>query len=327
MAHQDSSDTLNPVKQWFFLTGSRSTFVALVLLCILVVTALLVEAGIVYVGAGSSLRSTLASGVFSGLLTLVTVALSINQLILSRVFGSPADLTDRLDGNLDFREKVEDIADVPASPNDPGAFLALVADELESRAARLERLVVESDEALGDEVAELTTSLVRYAEHLGEAEGSENTLEVLKITLGTEYADHIDTTRKLQRKYGDQLPDEAVDHLDAVLELLKSVAVIRQFFKTLAIQQDLAALSRRLIYSGVVAVLLTYYLSAVYTASSSMPTTIAAGYMPVVMTVATPVVLSPLVVLVVYLLRVATVTLYTASVGSFVPPEERVETT
>jgi hypothetical protein len=327
MAQQDSSDTLNPVKQWCFLTGSRSLFTAVVLFGILVVTGVLVETGIVYVGAGSSLRSTLASGMFSGLLTLITVALSINQLILSRVFGSPADLTDRLEGNLDFREKVEEIADVPASPNEPGAFLALIAEELESRAAQVERLVVESDEQLGDEFEDLTSDLVKYAEHLGEAEGTENTLEVLHITLGTEYADHIDTTRKLQNKYGDRLPEEATGHLESMLELLKSVAVIRQFFKTLAIQQDLAALSRRLIYSGVVAVLLTYYLSAVYTASSSMPTTIAAGYMPVVMTVVTPLVLSPLVVLVVYLLRVATVTLYTASVGSFVPPEERVETT
>lgn len=326
MARQNNGDSLAPVERWLLLTGNRSTVIALVLFCIFAVTGVLVQTEILYVGPGSSLQSTLSGGVFSGLLTVITVALSINQLVLSRVFGSPNELSDRLDGNLQFRENVEDVAGVDVSPNDPGSFLALIADELEVRAAKLDRRISESDQSLDADFSAFSRELVQYADHLGDAEGSENTLEVLYISLGIEYADHIDTTRKLQRRHGDQLSEEAFDHLDAILELLKSVAVVRQFFKTLAIQQDLAELSRRLVYSGVVAVLLTYYLSGVYTASSSLPTTLSAETMPLVITVATPLLLSPLVVLVSYLLRAATVALYTTSVGSFVPPEERIET-
>lgn len=47
--------------------------------------------------------------------------------------------------------------------------------------------------------------------------------------------------------------------------------------------------------------------------------------MPLVTSVAAGLIFSPLVVLISYLLRIATVTLYIASVGSFVPPIESIE--
>lgn len=147
------------------------------------------------------------------------------------------------------------------------------------------------------------------------------------MLLGSEYAKHIDLIRMVQQKYGEELPNEAYAHIEAILDLLKAIAIIRQFFKTLVIQQDLATLSRRLIYTGTVAVLLNYYLTTVYTSSSSMPTTLPPAYMPLVATTAAPVLLSPLVILVVSLLRIAIITLYTVSVGFFVPPEERIDTT
>ena len=100
---------------------------------------------------------------------------------------------------------------------------------------------------------------------------------------------------------------------------------MRQFFKTLTLQQELARLSRWLIYTGVPAVLLTYFLSATYTAAPDVPIAIDPTYMPVVATVATGIILSPLAVLVASLLRVATVSLYTVSIGTFIPPEKRFE--
>lgn len=309
------------------MTGNRAVLTVIVLFGIFVVTGVLIGTGVIYVGPGSSLTTLLGSGMFSGLLTLITVTLSINQLILSRVFGSPSDLSNRLEGSLDFRRTVEKTVNVPTSPNQPGGFLALVGGELETRTAKLERIVTQADVGFREEVTGHTSDLVKYAERLGEAEETQNTFELLYMLLGSEYADHIDAMRTLRAKYGDQLPREAYAHLEAIIELLKAVAIIRQFFKTLVIQQDLATLSRRLIYTGTVAALLTYFLTTVYTSSSSLPTAVPPAYMPLVITVATPFLFAPLVVLVVSLLRVATVTLYTVSVGFFVPPEERIDTT
>lgn len=310
-------------KRWVLLTGDRGALAALLSLAFVALSYLLIRGGVVYVGDGSTYATVLASGMLGALATIVTVTLSINQLILSRVFGTPADLTDRLDGNLEFRERVEDVTGVDASPNDPGSFLALVAETLEAEAASLERETRDADVGgdVREDVTSFTSSVVEYADRLSDGKDSDSTFEVLSLTFGTEYADLLDDARGLQRSVAGDLPEGATDNLDAILELLKAVAVVRQFFKTLAVQQDLASLSRQLVYTGVPALLFTYYLAQVYTATAP---TLPGAWLPPLAAVATAVVFAPLSVLVAVVLRVATVTLYTVSVGSFIPPEERV---
>jgi hypothetical protein len=302
---------------WILVRGSRAVVSGALIAGIVAISALLISAGVVYVGPGSNLATTFGSGLLSGLLTLVTVALSINQLILSRLFGAPSGLTDDLDASVAFRSAIERTADVPVSPTDPGQFIALLGETL-----------VDSVEPLAasgqsDELAQLGERLVEYGHHLETVGESDDPFALLSLTLDSSYATHIAETRRL-RAVADDLAEDDEQRLTNVLSLLKAMGTMRQFFKTLVLQQDLALLSRHLIYTGVPAVLTAYYLSAVYTASP-LPPSIAPGAMPIVVSVATGVMLAPLVVLVVYLLRVATVALYTASVGPFVPPLASVE--
>ena len=313
----------NPVKRWVFLTGSRTALVVALSLGIAALTGVLVVTDVLYVGVGSNLSTVYASGLLSGILTLVTVVLSINQLILSRVFGNPSGLNDTVEGTLEFRSQVEDIAGVRSSPNEPSKFLALVGRTLTDCAKQLgEDLNEHAVDAA--EARQLVDDLTDYGEHLAGAGETDDPFEVIVIGLGTTYAEHLSETRRLQTA-ADELWGEETGTLDDVLALLQTVATMRQFFKTLTIQQDLARLSRRLIYTGFAALLGAYYLSQVYTSASSLPTTLPAAWLPLVTSVAAGVILSPFVVLVAYLLRVATVTLYTVSVGSFVPPIESAE--
>ena len=316
-------DTGNPVTRWFFITGYRLGVATVLSILFAVLAALLIELGLIYVGPGSYFPAALSSGLLSGLLTVLTVALSINQLILSRLFGSAGSLSDKLEGTLDYRRTVEEIAGVAVSPNDPSEFLTLLGDTLERRIGDFQREV--ESVATDDDVGAYVSTIADYANHISTADELDDTFKTLLLTLGTDYADHLDTTRKLQNQYKETFSDEAVDALDDVLALLKAVATMRQFFKTLTLQQELARLSRWLIYTGVPAVLLTYFLSATYTAAPDVPIAIDPTYMPVVATVATGIILSPLAVLVASLLRVATVSLYTVSIGTFIPPEKRFE--
>lgn len=320
-----SGRTAIPVTRWVLITGSRGVLAVGLAILLSAVTFALVTTDLVYVGAGTALVSVLSSGMIAALATIVTVTLSINQLILSRVFGSPADLTDRLEGNLEFRQSIEDVAGVDTSPNDPGSFLSLLASSLEQRAAELDRITATADvdDEIGTEIQSFTTDLVEYAEHLGTGEELDRTYEVLSLIFGTEYADYIDDARRLDQGSSTELPDAATDHIAAILTLLKGIATIRQFFKTLAIQQDLASLSRKLIYTGVPAIVAAYYLAISYR-SPGLASSIPDAVLPVAVAVGTGVFFLPLLVLISYILRVATVTLYTVSVGSFVPPEERV---
>lgn len=326
MSQSWANNVENPVTRWIFITGSRLRVTAVMSLLLIVMAALLVEFGIVYVGPGSNISTTLASGILSGLLTLLTVVLSINQLILSRLFGSAGSLSDQLEGTLDYRRTVEEIADVDMSPNEPSAFISLLAETLERRVQDFRQAVESAAVSLDSEADtnEYASAVTDYADHLGMADDVDDAFQVVVITLGTDYADHLDTTRKFRSKYGENLPDEADEALDDILGLLKAVATMRQFFKTLALQQELAKLSRHLIYTGVPAVLVTYFLSQTYTTASDIPTAIDPAYMPLVVTLATGIIFFPLGVLVTSLLRVSTVSLYTVSIGTFIPPEESI---
>ncbi|NHN46577.1 hypothetical protein G9464_03055 [Halostella sp. JP-L12] len=326
MSQSWTDDVENPVIRWLFITGNRLSVATVLALLVTGLAALMIEFDLVYVGPGSNLSTVLASGLLSGLLTLLTVVLSINQLILSRLFGSAGNLSDQLEGTLDYRRTVEDVADVDVSPNDPSAFITLLAETLQRRVRDFQQEVERAAVALhsGDDAGEYVSAVADYADHLGAADDLDDASKVLLITLGTDYADHLDTTRKFKSRYGDDLPDAAVEALDDVFELLKAVATMRQFYKTLVLQQELAMLSRHLIYSGVPAVLVTYFLSQTYTAVSDLPPAIDPAYLPLVATVATGIILFPLAVLVASLLRIATVSLYTVSIGTFIPPEESI---
>ncbi|WP_225332953.1 hypothetical protein [Halomicrobium urmianum] len=321
-----AEDVPNPVTRWLFITGNRLGVAAVLALTFAALAALLIRLGLVYVGPGSNLSTALSSGLLSGLLTLLTVALSINQLILSRLFGSAGNLSDELEGTLDYRHTVEDIAGVDVSPNDPSAFLGLLADSLKRRVGDFRREVERSAVTLdaGDDAEKYAAEVADYAADLATADDIADPFKVLLLTLGTDYADHLDTTRAFRSRYGEDLTETADDALDDALELLKAIATMRQFFKTLTLQQELARLSRSLIYTGVPAVLATYFFSQVYT-GSNVPPAIDPAALPAVSVVATAVILSPLAVLVASLLRVATVSLYTVSIGTFVPPETTIE--
>ncbi|WP_117593072.1 hypothetical protein [Haloprofundus halophilus] len=321
----EEGDSLNAVQRWLYLTGSRRIITLVVVLGVFVVVRLLTEVGVLHVASGSYLATLMGSGTFSGLLTLVTVVLSINQLILSRVFGSPSDLSEQLEGNLEFRRNVEDVVGAPNSPNEPGPFLAFLGDALQREAGSLQERLDGEDRELAGEVESYTAALVDYGEHLTHGRSDNSTVDVLLLCLGSEYADHLDATRKLKRQHHDRLSEEASEQFDDLLELLKGVATVRQFFKTLAIQQDLARLSRRLIYLGLGALLVVYCFTQVYKSPSSMSPTLTASTLRWVSSVVAAVVFAPVALLMSYLLRVATLTLYTVSVGSFVPPEERLE--
>lgn len=126
--------------------------------------------------------------------------------------------------------------------------------------------------------------------------------------------------RHLRTAYGSELPDAARAELEAVGELLEYVAVIRQFFKTLALQQDFAVLSRLLVYSGLVALLVSVSVTLVYSTDAA---TLTEPALRVVVPLAFGVVVAPLALFASLILRAATVAYRTVSVGPFIPPSDR----
>jgi len=306
---------------WLFLEGDRRLIAFGIVVVFVGVFSGLVWAGVIAVGAGSSVASVFGSGLTAGVVTLVTIALSINQLILSRVFGSPGKLTDRLEGSRNLCERVERLADQPSSPNDPGAFLSLLAVTLNERATAAQSMAKGTDADTPTAVTDALSDFAEYGRSIDSHIHPETPItDVLGVIIGTGYAENMTAVRHLRNEYGESLPEDVQSEFRAIGELMESIAVVRQFFKTLALQQDFATLSRQLIYTGLVALLVSVSLTLVYRTDS---VTIASSAPEVVVPLALGAVLAPLGLFAAYLLRAATVAYRTVSVGPFVPPEEQ----
>ncbi|WP_050025299.1 hypothetical protein [Halorubrum saccharovorum] len=316
---RDSDTVRKRAVDWVLLDGDRRAVAGCFAALCAGVMWTLIAAGVLAVGPSSSVASLFGSGLTSGVITLLTIALSINQLVLSRVFGSVNVLVDRLNGSRELRQTVESIAGVPSSPNDPADFLSLIATTLTDRADG----VIAAGDGVDWDPPEAFTSALRdiaaYGDDLDEnIESNTDLNSILGVILGTEYAQNMTATRYLRNEYAASIPEEISEKLKAIEELLESIAVVRQFYKTIAIQEDLATLSRLLVYSGVTALAAAVTVTLVYRTNS---VTIPAEALPVLVSVAIGLIVAPLALFVAYILRAATVARQTVSVGPFIPPQ------
>jgi len=309
------------VSLWVLLEGNRIAVAALIVAGVVAVVGGLIATEVVTVGPKSAAASVFASGLTSGVVTLVTIALSINQFILSRVFGTPDSLADRLDGTENLRRSVEDIAGEAAAPNDPAAFLSLIGTTLQNRATAIEERLDDAATDVPDEVSSVMDNIRGYGESIDdELEEQDAIVDVLDVVLGTEYARNMTAVRHLQNSHASSLTQAGRADLDALAELLESIAVARQFFKTLSLQQDFARLSRIVVYTGLVALVTTVSLTLLYRGDTA---TIGPTLLPIVVTAGLGVIVAPLAAFVSYILRAATIARRTVSVGPFIPPAER----
>lgn len=306
---------------WVLVDGNRFAVSTGISAAVTLVFAALIVGGILDVGPNSGVATVFGSGLTSGVATLLTIALSINQLILSRVFGSPAGLSDRLQGSRDLRRRVQDIADEPTSPNDPAAFLSLIARTLRDRAAALETALDESTWDPPDEVDASVQDLIDYGANVDDQlEEHANIIQVLDAILGTEYAENMAAVERIRNVHADSLPASAQTELEAIDDLLESIAVTRQFLKTLSLQQDFGQLARVLVFSGFVAFVVVISLTLLYQRGS---VTVPPAVLPPVISVGIGVILFPFAAFSAYILRAAVIARRTVSVGPFIPPQEQ----
>jgi len=318
---RDFDGPVDRVFHWLLLEGNRITIAGVIVAVVFGSILGLVYAGLVAVGPGSTVSTVFGSGLISGTLTLVTVALSINQLILSRVFGSPNQLRDRLDGTRELRRRVQRLASEPSAPNDPAEFLSLVAVTIRDRARRLRSALEDAEWTPPSAVTDYVDGIEAYGENVGSAVESEAAIvDILGVVLGTEYAQNLTTTEHLRNEYDAHLSDAADAELEAIDDLLEVIAITRQFSKTLSLQQDFARLSRLVACTGLLALLASVVVALVYRTSS---VTIAPEQLPIVVSLGIAVIVVPLALFLSYIVRAATIACHTVSVGPFIPPEDR----
>jgi len=316
-----SGSSLGTLERWVLLEGSRAVVAGL--------TTLAIFAFVLAVSASpySPLEDQQPifyafSGLISGNLTIVTVVVSINQLLLSRELRTPSELETEIEGMVDYRRKIEDAAGQVA-PVEPLGFLRLIFETARQQAQQLGGLAVtETDERVAEDVDRVVTKLTQKFDRIDTLLQSRNvgTFQVLATTLGTNYAREINKLRRIKSGHGDQLPADVEDSIDDLVHHLQDIDVARQYLKSIYLQQELASLSRLLFYTGLPSVTVVAAALLLFTApgQAHLPEPVVTLLVQAVVTVG----LFPLTVLFAYILRTATVARRTAAVIPFTVPTQ-----
>lgn len=307
-------------EEWLLLDGHRLAIAAIVATGLLAWFAVLDLLGLAPL-ADVQATFYVYGGLIGGNLTLVTVVVSINQLLLSRQLESPGELRNDIKQVIDYRETVEDAAG-EIVPVQPMGFLRILVENTREEAQNVGGLVAGTGresryEEIDDFVSRLTDHFDRVDELLQRS--GTDTFAVLSATLTTNYAREINRIRRLRAAYDGELDEETHERLGRLVERLEEIDVARQYFKSIYLQQELSKLSRILLYAGLPAEAVAVAMLLAFTAD---PGTAFDGMLRAAVPVTLAVSFLPLAVLTSFILRTATVTQRTAATVPFTTPEQ-----
>lgn len=261
----------------------------------------------------------LFSALTGGNFTLITIIVSINQLVVSRQLSTPGELRTQIEETNEYRESViQTLPDDDVAPVTPTEFLHLLLRATREALGRLEHELSETDdEATREIIEDLSDDLAEHIDYVDELlqKSDSGIFSALSATLTTNYSQHIYRARELQHQHADALTETQTDALDQLVVLLQQIDVARQYLKTLYMQDELSQLSRRLLLVGVPSVFLSIVMLKLFAASSGMvfsPQTLS-----VLTDVSVTLALAPLAVVFSYVLRIAAVARRTVAITPF----------
>lgn len=257
---------------WLLLKGKRSLVAGGVLVGVSgPLVAVLYAFGAAAVRPGSAMNLLLSS-LLTGNLTLVTVVLSINQLVLTRELAEPGTLRERIERTRDYQHNVEETAGTGVSPKSPTSFLRFLHENVESETEALaEASLNAADADVRRRLRDLVESLVADARTVNrtlDGEGS-SVYAVISATLTTNHADQLHEITEI-RDEAESLPEDLSESLGTVESYLLQIDVARKYFRTVYVQKELAFLSRLLLYVGVPAVALVGLALVFYNAAGAV---------------------------------------------------------
>ncbi|MFC7234174.1 hypothetical protein [Halosegnis marinus] len=307
-------------KLWLLMNADRRVVAGVLLLAVFLSLGV---AAALAPGVADTLRnSDSVDTVFQGLLTAtitgVTLVLTLNQLVLSQELGAVGDQRERMEGAMSFRDDAADLLEAPVAPARPAQFLRAFVQVAGERARDLRATVGDGSDA-GRAVADLTDSLVGNADRVADSlDGATfGEFDVVAAALDFNYSWKVFAARRIDAEYGDDLTDEGRAALDRLTDVLRLFGPAREHFKTLYFQWELINLSRAILTAALPALVVSVFMvgffdRTAYGVVAGVDLVVAAVLVGVVVAVA------PFVILLAYVLRIATVTKHTLSIGPFI---------
>ena len=264
----------------------------------------------------------LFSALAGGNVSLITIVISINQLVLSRELRSPRELQMEIHAAEEYREKVERETQRSVVPEEPADFLRILLVNIGQQIETFNSLIDEREYSeLKTDLDELASNIdAELSETMRLLEGSHSgVFPVLSTMLNANFVTQINQSCSLRQTHEDSLSDAEHEFLEEIEQQLKQLDIARQYFKTIFIERELADISKLVMYSGLVAlvVALVFLLVIGYTTRGISP-----QERLVLVPLAIVINLLPLVLLVTHMLRIATVARRTVAITPFIASTE-----
>lgn len=294
---------------------------ALVLLAIAPLVALDV-ADVYTAGETNTSLFHLYSTLAASNVTLITIVVSINQLVLSRELRSPGELETQMDAAESFRGEVQSETDRFVVPEAPTGFLRiLVSNTRDDVTAVVDDCHSLDATDLGADVDDLAATLEPELDSaLDELDSTgDGVFPALATILDADFSTRINHVRWIVRANEDAMPDDLEARFADLADELEQLDVARQYFKTVYFTQQLADLSRLMLSTGLVAVTVSLTLLVL---SSGNAEPLPPLLRPVLVPASVGIALVPLALLVTHVLRIATVARRTAAITPFLSPSK-----
>lgn len=309
------------VARWVLFAGDRWVVTAGLTSAVFVLTLLVGLFGPVsvrsFLGRGVSPAQALLE-LLKGIVTIVTIVLSVNQLVLSPELGPASAQQESLEDALDLRKATERRLYSEVSPMSPGPFLRAVADVVAEDATRLRELVDDRDPSDGDILAfadETLDDAESTSAELSDARYRE--FEVVPAAMRFATSGKITTARRLRGAHADALSESQREALDEFVERLKLFATARAYFKTTYIRSEYISFSQALLLLGLPCLLGSFYATQIYHPGVFPGETLGVDNGLWFVSAAVTVTLVPFTVLIAYVSRLATVSQSMLFIGPF----------
>lgn len=320
VGHARDTDRDDPLRHWLLLAGNRWTIIWTMTLSFFAVVMFFGAIDVVGISQGGFVVE-MFSTIIAGLFSFTPVVIGVNSLSMTGLSSSLGGIESRIESVEEFRDEVADLSPMTVvTPTDPAGFIDVATDALHNRIGELRDAAEGVEEPARTDVttvADDIESAIADVEHA--VDGNPDIIDVLIPMMNDDYSRDINRVRQLRRVYTD-LPAEAHEELADIQRLLESLDVTRAYFKTMYLQQELAAFSRYIAYAGVNALLWSMFIIMVF--ANGTPDVQHGTEIVVLVSVGMTAAFFAFAVLFAYILRIATVIKRTSAPGAFTPQKE-----
>ncbi|SEO42933.1 hypothetical protein SAMN04487948_102382 [Halogranum amylolyticum] len=315
-------DSERSLKDWFLFSGNRLTVTGILALTCFGCLTIFGTLDVPYLSilSDGDTIETLFQTLVGVLITGMTLVVSINQLVLSEEFGSLGRQRERMEKSMAFRKDSEREFQWTGPP-EPERFLSTLINTSVDRAETVQEAVKgSSDQLLRDRVDQLVDRIATSADGITDEleDASFGEFTIMRAALSYNYSWKIYLVRRLYWVHQESLSEEAQEAIDDLVDILELFGPAEEFFKAHYLQWELVNLSRRILFTGIPALIFSVSAALYLKPETVSGTVLSVPVLVWLINVGVTLALIPFFIFTAHVLRTASIAKESGAIGPFI---------